>query len=71
MQARLDALGRLQVSVSDDGAGFGASAGGTGTGIGLANIRERLQQMHGERAALVLRARPEGGVCATLTWPID
>jgi signal transduction histidine kinase len=69
LQAQLDALGRLQVSVSDDGAGFGASVGGTG--IGLANIRERLHQMHGERAALVLRARPEGGVCATLTWPID
>jgi hypothetical protein len=69
LQARLDALGRLQVSVSDDGAGFGASVGGTG--IGLANIRERLHQMHSERASLVLRARPEGGVCATLTWPID
>ncbi len=69
LRARLDALGRLQVTVEDDGAGFGGSTGGTG--IGLANIRERLKQMHGERAALELRARPEGGVGATLTLPLD
>ncbi len=69
LRARRDALGRLQVTVEDDGAGFGASTGGTG--IGLANIRERLRQMHGERAALELRARPEGGVAATLTLPVD
>jgi LytS/YehU family sensor histidine kinase len=69
LRARLDALGRLQVAVEDDGAGFGGSTGGTG--IGLANIRERLKQMHGDRAALELRARPEGGVGATLTLPLD
>jgi signal transduction histidine kinase len=69
LRAQLDALGRLQVKVEDDGAGFGGSTGGTG--IGLANIRERLKQMHGERAALELRARPEGGVGATLTLPLD
>ncbi len=59
--------GRLQVSVADDGAGF---VGGTaGSGLGLANIRERLTQMFGGRAALELRARPEGGVMVTLTLP--
>ena len=61
--------GALSVSVTDDGAGFGASEGGSG--IGLANIRERLRQMHGDRAALLLNARPEGGVVATLTLPPD
>jgi sensor histidine kinase YesM len=68
LSAALDAEGRLRVVVDDDGAGFGASAGGSG--IGLANIRERLEQMHGGRAALSLSARPEGGVRAVLTLPI-
>ena len=64
--------GRVEVSVADDGAGFGvASDASAGSGIGLANIRERLRQMHGERAALALRARPEGGVVASLTVPVE
>jgi signal transduction histidine kinase len=61
--------GRLEVTVADDGAGF--SAAGSGGGLGLANIRERLQQMHGDRAALTLRTRPEGGVAATLSLPME
>ncbi|MBX3638687.1 MAG: histidine kinase [Rubrivivax sp.] len=66
---RSDGDGRLAVTVADDGAGFGASGGGGG--LGLVNIRERLQQMYGERATLELRARPEGGVAATITLPVD
>jgi LytS/YehU family sensor histidine kinase len=69
LHAERTADGRLAVTVADDGAGFGASS--AGTGLGLANIRERLQQMHGERAALQLRARPGGGVEATLTLPVE
>jgi hypothetical protein len=69
LSAALDAEGRLRVVVDDDGAGFGASSGGSG--IGLANIRERLQQMHGGRAALCLSAQPEGGVRAVLTLPVE
>lgn len=63
--------GRLQVTVADDGAGFGNGLGGgnAGSGLGLANIRERLAQMYGEQASLELRARPEGGVAASLTLP--
>jgi len=61
--------GRLEVTVADDGAGFAAT--GSGGGLGLANIRERLQQMYGERGALTLKARPGGGVAATLTLPLD
>lgn len=66
--ARRDDEGRLEVTVADDGAGFGASA--AGTGLGLVNIRERLQQMFQGRAALTLKARPEGGVAATLAVPV-
>ncbi len=63
--------GRLQVTVADDGAGFGGAgvAASGGSGLGLANIRERLAQMYGPRAALDLRARPLGGVAASLTLP--
>jgi signal transduction histidine kinase len=69
VHARRSDDGRLEVTVADDGAGFGASAGGSG--LGLTNIRERLQQMHPGRAELTLRARPEGGVAATLSVPME
>jgi len=69
VRAALTSNGRLEVTVADDGAGFAAT--GSGGGLGLANIRERLQQMYGERAALTLKARPGGGVAATLTLPLD
>jgi signal transduction histidine kinase len=68
--ARLTDDGRLAVTVADDGVGFG-TADTAGSGIGLANIRERLRQMHGAEASLDLRARPGGGVAATLTVPVD
>ncbi|MDO8420435.1 MAG: histidine kinase [Rubrivivax sp.] len=61
--------GRLEITVADNGAGFSAAT--SGGGLGLANIRERLQQIHGERATLTLKARPEGGVAATLTLPME
>ncbi len=61
--------GRLALTVADDGAGFGASA--AGSGLGLTNLRERLAQLYGDRASLVLKARPQGGVAATLTLPLE
>jgi LytS/YehU family sensor histidine kinase len=73
--ARIDVVarrahdGRLEITVADDGVGFGGST--AGSGLGLANIRERLQQLHGEAAALTLKARPEGGVAATLALPLE
>jgi LytS/YehU family sensor histidine kinase len=62
--------GRLKLTVEDDGAGFGAAAE-IGSGLGLANIRERLAQLHGDRAALTLKARPGGGVAASITVPLE
>lgn len=61
--------GRLALTVEDDGVGFGVSA--AGSGLGLTNIRERLAQLYGERAALTLKARPQGGVAATITVPLE
>ncbi len=58
----------LELTVADDGVGFGGTT--SGTGIGLANISERLEALYGKRAALVLKARPEGGVAATIRLPL-
>jgi signal transduction histidine kinase len=69
VSAQRGADGSLHISVADDGAGFGNST--AGTGLGLANIRERLQQMYEGRAGLELKARPEGGVAATITLPLE
>jgi sensor histidine kinase YesM len=66
---------RLHVTVRDDGVGFAAaqaaSSAHAGTGIGLVNIRERLAQMYGPRAALTLKSPPEGGMAATLSLPVE
>ncbi len=75
VQAERSADGRLLLRVLDDGVGFGGASSGTGdavgSGLGLSNIRERLQQLYGDRASLTLKARPEGGVAATLTLPLE
>ena len=60
--------GRLQVSVADTGLGFGR-APTAGTGVGLANIRERLQLLYGNRAALTVAENPGGGTRVTITVP--
>lgn len=61
--------GRLALVVADDGVGFGVSA--AGSGLGLSNLRERLAQLYGDRATLVLKARAGGGVAATLILPLE
>lgn len=60
---------QLELSVHDDGVGFSGAT--SGSGIGLANIRERLVQLYGKNARLGLKARPEGGVVASITLPIE
>lgn len=62
------AHGRLVVRVADTGLGFGRS-GTTGTGVGLANIRERLALLYGDRASLNIAPNPEGGTIVTVTLP--
>ncbi len=64
--------GKLAVSVTDSGLGFGraASSGKTaGTGVGLANIRERLQLLYGNKASLTITENPGGGTKVTLAVP--
>src|SRR5471032_2821024 len=56
----------LQVDVLDDGIGFNVHAG---DGIGLANVRERLRILYGNRAQLVIEAPLTGGTRASVRIP--
>jgi LytS/YehU family sensor histidine kinase len=56
----------LQVDVIDDGIGFNTHAG---DGIGLANVRERLRILYGNRAQLVIEAPLTGGTRASIRIP--
>ncbi|MFZ6767967.1 sensor histidine kinase [Undibacterium sp. Di26W] len=64
-----DCTAMLELTVADDGVGFAGSS--SGSGIGLANIHERLASTYGERASLILKARAEGGVAATILLPLE
>lgn len=58
----------LILSVSDDGPGLQATVE-SATGVGLANTRERLATLYGERATLELAAMPGGGARAIVRLP--
>jgi signal transduction histidine kinase len=60
--------GKLAVSVADTGLGFGKAAT-AGTGVGLANVRERLQLLYGNRAQLAVTENAAGGTTVTITVP--
>jgi len=60
--------GRLAVTVADTGLGFGR-ADTAGTGIGLANIRERLKLLYGDKASMVVADNLPSGTMVTLTVP--
>lgn len=64
-----DGADMLELTVADNGVGFAGSS--SGTGIGLANIHERLDSTYGARASLVLKARADGGVAATILLPLE
>ncbi len=66
LQADEDEL--LELTVTDNGVGFGGAT--SGSGIGLANIRERLEAIFGQRASLQLKARTDGGVAAIIILPL-
>ena len=60
--------GQLAVHVQDTGVGFRPNAE---SGVGLANIRERLQALYGNRAELIIDLPPSGGTCATIRVPYE
>jgi hypothetical protein len=60
--------GMLSVTVADTGLGFGRAAT-AGTGVGLANIRERLKLLYGDRASMVVADNVPSGTVVTLAVP--
>jgi hypothetical protein len=61
-----EADGTLRVSVLDTGRGFAETLG---AGVGLANIRERLAALYGDKGKLTLQARDPHGVEAAIEVP--
>lgn len=63
---------RLVLQVKDNGPGLtGKTEWKNGSGIGLSNSRERLRQLYGEDQQVELENLPEGGLCATLSFPLQ
>ena len=60
--------GQLAVHVLDTGVGFMPKGEG---GVGLANIRERLKALYGDRAELIITVPPAGGTRATIKVPYE
>jgi LytS/YehU family sensor histidine kinase len=60
--------GKLAVTVADTGLGFGKAAT-AGTGVGLANIRERLQLLYGNKASMTIGENAPSGTVVTITVP--
>ena len=67
----------LVLRVADSGRGLEAAAaararepGEPGSGFGLAQVRERLQTLHGDAARFTLAPRAEGGTLAEIRLPI-
>jgi chemotaxis protein histidine kinase CheA len=60
--------GKLVVEVADTGLGFGRAAT-AGTGVGLANTRERLQLLYGNKASLTVAENQPCGTLIRITVP--
>ena len=60
--------GKLAVTVADTGLGFGKAAT-AGTGIGLANIRERMKLLYGDKASVTVADNVPVGTVVVLTVP--
>lgn len=61
------------VEVADSGLGLAAATATAtaGGGLGLANVRERLAALYGDRAGLELTDNPSGGATARLRLPLS
>ncbi len=57
---------QVQVDVADTGVGFGATTRG---GLGLANLRDRLRLLYGERAALAITENHPAGTRVSIALP--
>ena len=62
--------GVLTLTVADTGLGLNSGLISAGTQLGVANTRQRLRAMYGERATFTLAPHPPGGALARLTLPL-
>jgi sensor histidine kinase YesM len=60
---------RLRVTIADTGRGLGAGSERPGQGVGLANVRERLAALFGDRGRLLLEETAPHGTRATIEIP--
>src|SRR5258706_14827296 len=66
--AGADGNSMLRLSVADTGKGFAETLG---AGVGLANIRERLPALYGDKAKLTLEEKPPKGGVSPIEVPRD
>jgi signal transduction histidine kinase len=62
--------GKLLIELTDNGPGM-SDTNGIGDGYGLGNIRKRLELLYDGAARFDVSNRPQGGVRAALTLPLD
>ena len=79
LRSKITEEGRLMIEVEDDGVGMAperntpSAVSGLvrpGTGIGMRNVRERMQVLYGELAAVEIVSRPGRGTKVTLLMPV-
>jgi len=61
--------GDLLITIQNDGPELDGDAGATHGGVGIANLRSRLQILHGDRSALELRHADAGGTEVVVRLP--
>jgi hypothetical protein len=60
---------QVELLVDDDGLGLDAPSSKSGTHLGVANTRDRLLALFGERASFALTPSASGGALARITFP--
>lgn len=60
----------LRLRITDSGARFDPSGGASSGGIGLANTRERLRQLYGDRQRFELSESRNGGLSVSIQLPL-
>jgi signal transduction histidine kinase len=61
----------LRLRIEDDGPGLAVKQANERRGVGLANVRERLGVMYGQRAGMLAGNRPQGGFAVEFWLPFE